>query len=134
MKTKYPIYILIILISGCGLVRDNCYSVKFTGKNINTNKFTLTIDKTIVFDTTANLLNVKLVSPNRTPIKDASISMTKDSSTIDGLSDNDGEFQVFQNGFSGNWDIKIQHSEINCISIEDFEIRGGQWITIGIKK
>ena len=135
MKTIYLICILIILISGCGFIRDNCYSVKFTGKNINTDKFTLTLDKAVVFDTTANLLNIKLVSSsNGTPIKEASISMTKNSSTIDGLSDKNGEFQVFQNGFSGDWDITIQHSEVDCISIEDFEIGGGKWITISIKK
>lgn len=139
MNTKYLLVFLIIVTFGCQLTAernsDNCYEVTYSNKNINTDIITLTLDNIVSFDTTANLLNIKLIkTANGTSIKGVKIFMIQNSDTIKGVSDGNGEFEVFRNDFYGEWDITITNPEFDCVLIKDFKIGGGKWITIGLKK
>ena len=67
------------------------------------------------------------------PLPGAQLHFYQNQLTKDMSTDQGGQAQIFENGFSGTWQLLVTHSDYRCVIVNDVEIWGGQSVIIKLK-
>lgn len=98
------------------------------------NSISFTIVDQVVFDTSANLFHATVLDfTTSKPLPGAQLHFNQSQLTKEISTDQRGETQIFENGFSGTWQLLITHSDYRCVIVNDVEIGGGQYVIIKLK-
>lgn len=76
------------------------------------NSSSFTIVSQVVFDTSANLFHTTVLDFSTSePIMNATLHFDQSQLTKEISTDPRGEAQIFENGFSGTWQLTISHAD-----------------------
>ena len=89
--------------------------------------------KAITFDTTATLIHGYIVDKVFNPILNSEVTLFNSTQKIKLQTNNDGEFEIFQNLFGDNWNLLVQHQNYICMYIVDVVQASGQWFYIKLE-
>ena len=98
------------------------------------NSISFTILNHVVFDTSASLFHATVVDfTTSEPLPGVQLHFDQNQLTKDISTDQGGQAQIFENGFSGTWQLSVTHSDYRCVIVNDVEIWGGQSVIIKLK-
>ena len=98
------------------------------------NSISFTILDHVVFDTSASLFHATVLDfTTSEPLPGAQLHFDQNQLTKDISTDQGGQAQIFENGFSGTWQLLVTHSDYRCVMVNDVEIGGGQSVIIKLK-
>ena len=98
------------------------------------NSISFTILSQIVFDTSASLFHATVLDfTTSEPLPGAQLLFDQNQLTKDISTDQGGQAQIFENGFSGTWQLLVTHADYRCVIVKDVEIGGGQSVIIKLK-
>lgn len=93
------------------------------------------IIKKVVFDTTASLVHATVIDvQSRKLLSGAQMQLIRGDEKIQIRSNKEGMAQVFQDGIQGHWDISFSAPGYSCLTIKEFEIGGGQIISVRLQR
>ena len=112
----------------------DCFVTYLNKKNQKNDTLTIKILKTVVFDTTANLIHGILLDYNTSkPISGANIELFSFDLKYTTISNSNGEFEIFQNLREGPWNINISQPSYSCLYIVNAVQSGGEWLEIKLR-
>lgn len=133
MKGIYIILCLLILeaCTSNDLTSDpECEQILYSQHSLS-----FTIVDQVVFDTSANLFHATVSDFTTSgPIQGAQLHFEQSQLTKEVSTDQRGETQIFENGFSGTWQLLVTHPDYRCLIVNDVEIEGGQNVIIKLKQ
>ena len=98
------------------------------------NSIIFTILNQVVFDTSASLFHATVLDfTTSEPLPGVQLHFDQNQLTKDISTDQGGQAQIFENGFSGTWQLLVTHSDYRCVIVNDVEIWGGQSVIIKLK-
>ena len=98
------------------------------------NSIIFTILNQVVFDTSASLFHATVLDfTTSEPLPGTQLHFDQNQLTKDISTDQGGQAQIFENGFSGTWQLLVTHSDYRCVIVNDVEIWGGQSVIIKLK-
>jgi hypothetical protein len=89
--------------------------------------------KGVVFDTTATLIHGYIVDSSLQPIQNSDVTLFNRDQRITLLTNNQGEFEIFQNFYGGAWNLLVKNENYICLYLVDVIQTGGQWFYIKLQ-
>jgi len=110
---------------------STCDTIQATSKTKLNSGTSIELLKSVVFDTTATLLNCQLMDAKTlSPLVGATIQISNTSRSIVKRTDKKGEFEIFTNLEPGEWNLKVEMPGYQCLYVINIIQRGGQWYKI----
>ena len=132
MKVLYSIAWLLILLSCFACVGEpgnECEEISYSQSSDN-----FSIVSRFVFDTSASLFRATVTDyATSAPIMNARLLFEKDQVQKEITTVTSGEAEIFEDGFSGIWQLTVTHDDYRCLIVNDVEIGGGQLVNITLK-
>jgi hypothetical protein len=139
---KMIVVIIYIFILSCSstksvkVVRDHgdCYVATLNLDNTFNDTTRIRFIKGAVFDTTAILVHGYIIdSKTLLPIQNTEVRLFNMNRQITLQTNNQGEFEIFENLHESPWNLIFRHPEYICLYVVNVIQTGGQWISIRLE-
>lgn len=140
MKTTYWILISIFIFScssskSTKIVREHgeCNVAYMNIDNSKNDTSRIKFIKGVVFDTTATLIHGYIVDSAFQPIQNSDVTLFNKDERITLLTNNQGEFEIFQNFYRDGWNLLVKNEQYICLYVINVIQTGGQWFYIKLQ-
>lgn len=139
---KIGILIIFISMLSCSSVkttpiaRDHgeCNTAYLNFDNKLNDTFRVKFINSVVFDTTAKLIHGYIVdSKTLLPVQNTDVKIFNKNQEITLLTNNQGEFEIYQNLWGDSWNMIFKHPDYICMYVVDVVQAGGQWFYVKLE-